>query len=172
MAREATARLYDVDQDSVLLKNLTRSGKYDTGTITFRAKKGKQIDLDKLHESIWATRLSGGTSSGLVSLEVTVIGEVAEMEQQTILKVASSAAHPAADTQFLLAKNPAPEHSQGFDSLRAALDRGERVVSVSGKLDGWSGVWPKMLRELPAKPRRILVTEFETAKESETRKEK
>ena len=165
MAREATARLYDVDQDSVLLKNLTRSGKYDTGTITFRAKKGKQIDLDKLHESIWATRLSGGTSSGLVSLEVTAIGEVVVIDQETILKVASSEAHTTADNRFVLAKNLATEHSTSFDSLRAALVRGERVVSVSGKLDGWTGLWPKMLRELPAKPRRILVTEFETAKE-------
>lgn len=162
MAREATARLYDVDQDSVLLKNLSRSGKYDTGTIAFRAKPGKRIDLDKLHESVWATRLSGGTNSGLVSLEVTAVGEVITKEQETILQVAGS------DTEmiyFVLAKNPSNEHSRAFDDMRATIDRGERVVGVTGRIDGWSGLWPKVLRELPAKPRRILVTEFETAKE-------
>ncbi len=162
MAREATARLYDVDQDSVLLKNLSKSGKYDSGTIAFRAKPGKRIDLDKLHESVWATRLSGGTNSGLVSLEVTAVGEVIAKEQETILKVDGS------DTEmihFVLAKNPSSEHSRAFDDMRGALDRGERVASVTGRIDGWSGLWPKVLRELPAKPRRILVTEFETAKD-------
>ena len=59
MARDATARLYDVDEDSVVFKKLQKTQKYDQGTISFRSRKGKLIDLDKLHESIWATRLSG-----------------------------------------------------------------------------------------------------------------
>ena len=76
MAREATARLYDVDEDSVVFKKLNQTEKYDQGVITFRARKGKLIDLDKLHESVWASRLAHGTRSGLVSLDVVVIGEV------------------------------------------------------------------------------------------------
>ena len=44
------------------------------------------VDLDKLQESVWATRLSGGTRSGLVSLEVTAVGEAAVNEKEIILK--------------------------------------------------------------------------------------
>ena len=140
------------------MKKLSQSGKYDTGTVTFRARPGKLIDLDKLHESIWATRLSAGTSSGLVSLEGTAVGAVVVGEQEMILKVDGSTA------QFVLAKNPDKQHEASLDQLRAALGRGEKVVSVTGRVEGWSGLWPKMLKTLPAKPRRILVTEFEMAK--------
>jgi hypothetical protein len=164
VAREATARLYDVDQDSVVLKNLTQSGKYDRGTITFRAKKGKLVDLDKLHESVWATRLSGGTRSGLVSLEVTATGEVVLRGAETVMNV--SGFEPQAP--FVLAKNPEAEYAKVYNDLRRAVERGERVVSVTGRLDGWTGGWPQVLRQLPPKPRRILVTEFETATTSPT----
>jgi hypothetical protein len=158
VARDATARLYDVTRDSVVLTKLTQSGKYDTGTIAFRAKKGKLIDLDKLHESVWATRLSGGTRSGLVALEVTAAGEVVVRQGETVLKVAGSDAH------FVLAQNPEDAHKTAFDEMRSALDRGEQVTSVTGRLDGWAGAWPEVLRKLPPKPRRMLVTGFETAK--------
>ena len=49
MARDATARLYDVDEDSVVFKKLEKTEKYDQGTITFRARRGRLIDRDKLH---------------------------------------------------------------------------------------------------------------------------
>ena len=158
MVREAATRLYDVDKNSVVNKKLNQAERYDTGTITIRPKPGKLIDLDLLHESIWATRLSGGTSSGLVSLEVTAVGEAAALDKETILKVAGS------DAQFVLGKHPDEKHNAAFDELRSAIDRGERVISVGGRLDGWAGHWPEVLRKLPPKPRRILVTEFETAR--------
>jgi hypothetical protein len=100
VACDATARLYDVDEDSVVFKKLQKTEKYDQGTITFRARKGKLIDLDKLHESIWATRLSGGTRSGLVSLEVTAIGHVVSSKDKTVLRVAGC------DAEFVLAQHP------------------------------------------------------------------
>ncbi len=158
MARDATARLYDVDVDSLVFKKLSKSGKYDTGTITFRAKPGKLIDLDKLHESVWATRLSGGTRSGLVSLEVTAAGAIVVGDKEMTLRVVD------AEAEFVLAQNPESDHKNVFDELRGALDRGEKVASVTGRLDGWSGGWPDVLRRLPPKPRRILVTHFEMAK--------
>ena len=165
MAREATARLYDVDQDSVVLKNLTRSGRYDRGTITFRAKKGKFVELDKLHESVWATRLSGGTSSGLVTLEITAIGELQKNGNEVILNFANQ--EPVTpDRYFILSKHPDAEHSKTFDELMAVQQRGEQIANVTGIVEGWSGVWPKVLRELPPKPRRVLVTHFETTKEN------
>ncbi len=161
MAREATARLYDVDAETIAFKRFNKTGKYDIGTVTFRAKPGKLIDLDKLHESVWATRLSGGTSSGLVSLEVTVGGMIVVGEKETTLKVAG------VEPEFVLAQNPEADFKNAFDELKAALARGEKVTSVSGRLDGWSGRWPEMLKKLPPKPRRILVTRFDVAKNSE-----
>ena len=90
MARDATSRLYDVDEDSVLYKKFKISGRYDHGTIRFSAKQGRLVDLDKLHESIWATRLSGGTRSGLIRLDVTAVGEVVVNESETVLNVTGS----------------------------------------------------------------------------------
>ncbi|MFM9963083.1 MAG: hypothetical protein ACKV2Q_17895 [Planctomycetaceae bacterium] len=159
MAREATARLYDVDADTIAFKRFNKSGKHDIETVTFRAKPRKLIDLDRLHESVWATRLSGGTSSGLVSLEVTVAGTIVVGEKEMTLKVAD------AEPEFVLAQNPEADFKNVFDELNAALERGDKVTSVTGRLDGWSGRWPEMLKKLPPKPRRILVTRIDVAKE-------
>ena len=137
MARDATARLYDVDADTISFKRFNKTGKYDTGTVTFRAKPGKLIDLDKLHESVWATRLSGGTSSGLVSLEVTVAGTIVVGDKETTLKVTD------AEAEFVLAQNPEADFKTAFDDMRVAMASGDKVASVSGRLDGWTGRCPK-----------------------------
>ena len=154
MACDATARLYDVDEDSVVFKKLHKTEKYDQGTITFCARKGKLIDLDKLHESIWATRLSGGTRSGLVSLEVTVIGELVEMEPETFLKVAGS------DARFVLRESPEDGQAALFAELATGAGT-SKVVRVTGRIDDYTGRWPNVLRARPTRPRRILVTSFE-----------
>ncbi len=159
MARDATARLYDVDEDTVVFKKLEQTKKYDQGRVTFQARKGKLIDLDKLHESIFASRLSDGTRSGLVSLVVTVKGAVDANDGELVVKVAGSSSH------FVLGKHPEEEHSSAFDDLQSALSRTHQIVSVTGQIDGWMGRWPKLLPKLQksVKPRRILVTAFETA---------
>ncbi len=159
MARDATARLYDVDEDSVEYKRPKLQGKYDHGTIGFRAKKGKLIDLDKLHESIWATRLSGGTRSGLVHLDVTAVGKATINEKETTLNVTGS------NRSFVLVENPGNKSKDGaktaFQRLREAISRGEKMVNVTGRLEGWAGRWPGVLRKQPPKPRRIMVTSFQ-----------
>ena len=155
MACDATARLYDVDEDSVVFKRLQTTESYDQGTIAFRARKGKLIDLDKLHESIWATRLSGGTRSGLVRLEVTVIGEVVETEDGTLLQVAGS------DARFTLRESRSEEHAEVFGQLKTARDGTSNIVRVTGRIDDYRGNWPSVLRKQPARPRRIRVTSFE-----------
>ena len=162
MARDATARLYDVDEDSVVYKKPNKRGKYDHGTIRFLAKKGKLVDLDKLHESIWATRLSGGTRSGLIRLDVTAVGEVIVNEKSTVLNVKGS------DRQFVLidSENPTKEGAKtALRKLKESLERGEKVVSVTGRVEGWNGGWPSVLRKLPSKPRRIIVSGFHIEKE-------
>jgi hypothetical protein len=162
VAREATARLYDVTRESVVFTKLGNSQRYDHGTITFKAKKGKLLDLDKLHESVWATRLSGGTSSGLVKLEVTAVGQVVVKGNLTILDVTDSEEH------FVLAADPEEKPASGqktaFQRMQDCLARGERVTSVTGTVDGWRGRWPEFLRKPAPKPRKILVSSFETAK--------
>jgi hypothetical protein len=160
VARDATARLYDVDADSFAFEKRHQSEKYDVGTISFRARPGKRIDLQQLHESIWATRLSGGTNSGVISLEVTAIGEVAIDKDQTLLKVAGT------DRQFILVDEidakPPDAKASAYAKLLEAIGRGEQVNRVTGYVDGWSGRWPAVLRKTPARTPRLMVTEFQT----------
>jgi len=151
VACDATARLYDVDEDSVVFKKLDKTAKYDQGTVTFRARKGALIDLDKLHESIWATRLSGGTRSGIVSLEVTVIGELHTNAQQTVLKVAGS------NAEFILKQPSGEQYVATLGSPLVSSGNGT-VVRVTGQIDKYVGRWPNLLKTQPVKPRGILVT--------------
>jgi uncharacterized protein (UPF0303 family) len=151
VACDATARLYDVDEDSVVFKRLDKTKSYDQGTVTFRARKGALIDLDKLHESIWATRLSGGTRSGIVNLEVTVIGELHTSSQQTVLKVAGS------NATFILKKHTDEKHLATFGRVQMLTGNGT-VVRVTGHIDKYTGRWPGLLKTKPINPRGILVT--------------
>ena len=157
MARDATARLYDVEDSSVVYTKPDKKGSYDHGSIAFRARKGKLIDLDKLHESIWATRLSGGTSSGLVKLDVTAIGKVVADGDRLVLKV------PGSKKTFVLTEDSnakaGSEQQTAFAKVRAAVDNGESV-SITGQLEGWGGRWPQVLSQRPANPRRIFVAKF------------
>ena len=152
MVVDATARLYDVDEDSVVFTKLQQTQKYDQGTIEFHARKGKLISLEKLHESIWASRLSDGTRSGLVSLEVDVVGKVRTTDDKTLLQVAGT------DEQFELCPHPDEEHAAAFENLLAGA--GNNVIELSGRVDNYKGRWPTVLRRRPAKPRKILVTGF------------
>ena len=159
MAREATAHLYDVDENKVALLRPKRLDRYTHGTIKFQAKKGKLIDLDKLHESVWATRLSKGTRSGLVSLEVTAVGSISVGKKQPRLNVAGS------DAFFLLQKGKSKQERAAFERMIETVrqDGQSQTVRVTGTVDGWGGVWPSVLKKLPRKPRRIIVTGFQVA---------
>ena len=154
MARDAAARQYDVDKNSV---ELDISG----GKITFFAKKGKSIDLDKIHASIKATRLSGNTGMELHSLDITAVGRARVVGPETLLTVTGT------KQQFVLGDDPDSGPRDGtktpFQRLREALGRGERTVTVTGRLHGWSGPFPVFLRSLPSKPPRLIVREFEFA---------
>src|SRR5436853_5304905 len=75
MARDAIARQYDVEKNTMTL-TCEGTGGYRPGVITFYAKKGRSIDIEKIRESISATRLSGGTGMKVDSFEVTAMGEI------------------------------------------------------------------------------------------------
>jgi len=160
VARDATARLYDVDDQSLVFKRLQLTDRYDQATITFRAKKDKLIDLEQLHESVWATRLSGGTSSGVVCLQVTAVGQVTTSGDETVLDVSGT------DRQFVLtddvAAKPAEPEKSKLAELQKALADGQRVASVTGYVEGWSGRWPGVLSKAPEKRPKLMVTNFET----------
>ena len=90
MARDAIARQYDVDKNSVKLEMEDAAGDYRPGTISFCAKNGKSINLDQIRESIQATRLSGNTQMQVTYLEVTAVGEVTMAQTQMLFKVKGS----------------------------------------------------------------------------------
>jgi hypothetical protein len=167
-----------VDKDSVKFEIEPGKGSYRNGTVTFAAKKGKSIDLEKLHESIKATRLSGKTRSAVNYLEVTAQGEVVVGEVGPLLNVTGAA------QQFALGEDPnagpAGASITAYQRLRDALARGERVASVTGRVQGWSGPWPVVLRGLAGefakgtegpdqgagkRPPLLVVTDFQTVKE-------
>jgi hypothetical protein len=145
VARDAAARQYDVDADAVKLD-------FDKGEILIKAKKGRLIDLDKLHESIRATRLSGGTGMALNWIEVTAVGEVVVEKDRTVLKVTGSADY------FVLKDGP---KGKVLAQLREAVAGGKKKMSVTGRLEGWHGPFPVFLRTVPPKPRVILLKGFE-----------
>ena len=151
MARDAAARLYDVDASSVVLDK-------KLGTITFRAKKGRIVDLDQLHESIKATRLGDNTGMRLKELVVTAEGEVITSSGEVRLKI------PGSDQYFVLAEGTVIGENAQFQRLKKALKRGEMVTSVSGRDDGWEGNLTQFSKKLPEKPRRIIVEKFQTVK--------
>src|SRR5262245_35550410 len=138
MASDAIARQYDVDAN---LNKITpakgQKGSYQLGTITFSAKKGKSIDLDKIAESITATRLSGGTNMSVDYLEITATGEVIVRDKQLVLKVSGTG------QELVLSEDSTAKG--GLQRLRKAVARGDRVSTVMGRVPGWSGRFPVVL---------------------------
>ena len=138
MALDAIARQYDVDADSIkLARPEGQKGDYQLGTIEFAAKKGKSIDLEKIHESITATRLSGGTRMSMDYLEITARGKVIERDKDLVLKVSGTG------QQLVLSEDPAAKG--GLQRLREAVARGDKVFTVTGRVPGWNGRFPVVL---------------------------
>ena len=161
MALDAIARQYDVDADSTkLTRPKEQKGGYQLGTIEFAAKKGKSIDLDKIHQSITATRLSGGTSMGMDYLEITARGEVIKRDKELVLKVSGTGQD--------LVLSEGPTAMDGLQRLREAVARGDKVSTVTGRVPGWSGRFPVVLRawaEAPdAQKRKLTVMDFKVEK--------
>jgi hypothetical protein len=173
VARDAIKRLDDVDASSVTLE------RENDGAITFEAKKGKSINLEKLHEGLKETRLSGKppgrTGSVIHYLEITATGQVVTVGSETVLRV-SGTGEPFTLGEDLNVQPKGP--SKTLQELREALAKGAKVVSVTGRVQGWSGHFPKVLRFYPPEPTRdpntpgkpvatkppvLIVTDFQTA---------
>ena len=160
MARDAIARQSDVDADTVKLFCESVEGKYKPGTISFQAKEGKSIDLGKIQESIAATRLSGHTNMRVDYLEITARGKVILRDREPVLKVSGT------EQEFELAADDRDLEKR----LLEVAGRGEEVITVTGRVDGWNGRFPVVLKTLAKrygtdgkKPILLVVTSFETA---------
>jgi hypothetical protein len=158
-----------VDKDSIKFDVEPGTQKYRNGTIAFAVKKGESFDLKGLAGSLKTTRLGGGTRSGVNYLEITVAGELAAGDKETTLKVAGTG------QQFVLGDDPKADPKADkktpYQRLRDAVTKGEKITNVTGRVQGWNGVWPEVLRELSKEPAQgekklpvLVVTDFEVAK--------
>ena len=148
MAADAIARQYDVDKNRVLLICETDKGSYRPGTVTFYPKKGKSIDLGKMEESLRATRLSGGTSMSVDSLEITATGTVMTEGDAVHFKVAGT-------NQLFVLKDAAAKDGATktlLQRLRDVASLGAPIVTVTGRVEGWSGRFPAVLNALGKQP--------------------
>jgi hypothetical protein len=176
VARDATARQSDVEAKSVKLAVLTDSGSYRPGLITFTVKKGGSFDLEKLRSNLQGTRLSGRTRMQVKYLEITATGTVMATGKELVLKVAGT------NEQFQLGEDPDAKPKEKdkekqksvLTRLREAVAKGEKVTSVTGRVQGWTGVFPVVLKALleeqkkepeKRKPNVLFVTGFEVGKE-------
>ena len=160
MARDAIARQYDVDADSIILLPIGPTGNYQLGTITFAPKKGRSIDLDKICESITATRLSGNTGMRMDYLEITAKGAVIERGKELVLKVSGTG------QELVLIEEPTAK--DGLERLREAVARGDKVSTVTGRVPGWNGGFPTVLAAWAKAPetqkRKLAVVDFQVEK--------
>lgn len=146
------------------------------GRLEFAARAGHSLDLEKIHACIGETRLSGkkgSTGCQFRYLEITAVGELEKGEKGLLLKVNGT------KQVFRLDEEPGPKavtlEGTVFERLQRAMARGEKITSVSGRVKGWTGHAPKVLKEFPADtinpgppvplPPLVYVTDFEIAKQ-------
>jgi hypothetical protein len=145
-------------------KNLVGLDK-ETGIITFQAKKGKSLDVDKIYESFLSTSLYGPNGIENVNyLEITALGEVAASAEGTHLRVAGTA------PRFRLGDDPDHKPQAGEQTalrrLQQALARGTKVTGVTGRVHGFNAPLSAKDPDQRAgkKPLLLIVTDFRTAK--------
>jgi hypothetical protein len=145
VAVKALARQSDVEPTSVKVEMV------DGGRVAFTARQGRSLDLGKIHACLKETRLSGKppgkTRSRILYLELTVKGEVVKDGKELLLEVNGT------KQVFRLGDEPRPEDAPleetDFQRLQKAVAKGRKVLSVTGRVKGWSGHFPAVLRELP-----------------------
>ena len=150
-----------MEKDSVTLLCESDEGKYRPGKITFQAKKGRSINLGKIQEAIADTRLAGHTNMRVDYLEIGVRGSLLLRGQEPVLQVSG------AEQEFVLEADDRDLEKR----LREAAGRSKEVATVVGRVDGWNGRFPVVLRTLAKRygtdgktPILLVITSLETAK--------
>jgi hypothetical protein len=158
MARDAISRQYDVERNSMIYVCAPGKGSYMPGTITFQPKKGRSLDLNKIRESISASRLSAGTGMSVDYFEITALGAVDLRDNEPLLTVSGTG------QQFKLTESASAKGQ--LQKLRDALGRGEKVTSVTGRVQGWTGGFPVVLKGLADVPaiQTLQLIDFEITK--------
>jgi hypothetical protein len=152
-----------VNKDSVKYEVEPGKKKYANATVTFAAAKGQSFDIKDLEADLRETRLGKSTRSGVNYLDVTASGEIVAGEKETVLKINGT------KQQFVLSDDPnakpPADKKTAFQRLQEALKKGEKIATVTGRVQGWKGVWPAVLKELAKADKTVLVvTDFEVAK--------
>ena len=149
-----------MEKDSVKLTCETEAGKYRPGQITFEAKQGRSINLGKIQEAIAATRLSGHTNMRVNHLEIVVRGNLVLRNQDTSLLVSG------VEQELILEADDRILEQR----LREAAAQSEEAVTVVGRVEGWSGRFPVVLRTLQRRygagsktPMLLVITSLEHA---------
>jgi hypothetical protein len=90
--------------------------------------------------------------------EITALGAVEVRDKETLLTVSGTG------QQFSLIESPSAKGQ--LQKLLDALGRGEKVTSVTGRVQGWTGVFPVVLRELAneRQVQNLMVVDFVTKK--------
>ena len=145
-------------KDSVTLMCETDEGEYRPGKITFEAKHGMSINLGEIQTAITATRLSGNTNMRVGYLEIVVRGDLSFRDNEVSLLVSG------VEQVFELEADDRILEKQ----LREDAARSARAVTVVGRVDGWSGRFPVVLRSLAKrygtdgeKPMLLVITKLE-----------
>jgi hypothetical protein len=82
-------------------------------------------------------------------------------------KRAQAAANPPAWPKSIIERQDSywrSEAAMAEGNPVLALERGEKVVSVTGRVEGWKGNLTQFSKALPSGPRRLLVKDFQIAK--------
>jgi hypothetical protein len=122
------------------------------GRVVFAARPGCSLDLRKIHACLKETRLSGKppgkTRAQILYLELTAVGDVVASDKELLLKVKGT------KDVFRLEEDPGPKaitpEGTAFQRLQKAVAQGQKAITVTGRVKGWSGHFPAVLRELPA----------------------
>src|SRR5207249_338340 len=86
------------------------------------------------------------TNAQILYLELTVLGEVVESGKEVLLKVKGT------KEVFQLEDEPdktIPAEGTALKRLKKAVAKGQKLIGVTGRVKGWSGHFPAVLRELP-----------------------
>ncbi len=124
-------------------------------TLAFRMEKGKSLDLAAFHAALKKTRLGKSAGSQVSFLQLTAVGQITG-EKELRLRVKGT------NQELVLAQAPDAQDATDNATLfqRLQKERGSTDIEVTGRLEGWKGRFPEVLKkDMPRVPV-LLVTGY------------